>query len=203
MTMKITGLHHVAYAVENYKRVKRFWRQLGFTFLQNQAKTEEEAEAVFWIGQVQIQLHPTVSCPLAAVWRENHTRDDLYQICLEAENLDDVIDHLHRAGIRTPEPEETCQGRQFYLDKSYTGEYYLGFMELNQMLKNKQIPEQQMIIARMFGVTGLTLEQIAYNDMGMTNIHHIGISVADYERARYLWEEVLGMEALYQNFKER
>ena len=96
--MKITSLHHVAYAVENYKRVRKFWKQLGFTLLQ-QPGQEETAPSVFWIGQVQIQLHPTISCPMAAQWlvgsemcirdspmaaqwRENHTRDDLYQICL-------------------------------------------------------------------------------------------------------------------------
>ena len=200
--MKITSLHHVAYAVENYKRVRKFWKQLGFTLLQ-QPGQEETAPAVFWIGQVQIQLHPTTSCPMAAQWRENHTRDDLYQICLGVDNLEAVIEELNAAGIETPEIEETMQGKQFYIDKKYTGEYYLGFIELNAQLKDKPVGEQQTAVAEFLGMTGVTTEQIAHNDMGMTNIHHIGITVADYERARHLWEDVLGMEAIYQHFKER
>lgn len=201
--MKITSLHHVAYAVEHYKRVRKFWGQLGFTLLQDQNMPEEKAASVFWIGQVQIQLHPTAACPVAAEWRENHLRDDLYQICLGVESIDDVIAELTAAGFETPEPETTAQGRQFYLDKKYTGEYYLGFIELSDVLKNRTTEEQQLAVAAQMGVTGLTAKQIAHNDLGITNIHHIGITVADYERARHLWEDVLGLEALYQNFKER
>lgn len=111
---------------------------------------------------------------------------------------------LKEAGIElTQEPEETFQGRQIYIDRKYTGEYDLGFIELKDSLKNKTAACRQETIAKILTEKHLTAEEIAHNDLGITNIHHIGISIADYERARHLWQDVLDFDALYQHFKER
>lgn len=202
--MKINGLHHVAYAIQDIAKVRTFWQKLGFTLLNDQKKTPEGTESILWIGQVQIQLHPTSAVPMAAVWRENKVRDDLYQICLEVDDLQDAITTLHKAGIEaTTEPEDTVQGRQFYIDPKYTGIYHLGFIELNDSLKHKDTANKQENIAKLLGYKNLDAKKLSSNNLGMTNIHHIGISVADYERARHLWQDILGFDAIYQHFKER
>lgn len=202
--MKINGLHHVAYAVNDYKTVYDFWKKLGFTLLHNQAEPEEETETVLWIGQVQIQLHPTKAVLGAARWRSRHTRDDLYQMCLEVESIEEAMKTLEAAGIELLQgPEDTIQGREIYIDRKYTGEYDLGFIELRDSLKGKSLSCRQKELSRLLGMVDMLPEKIAYNHLGMTNIHHIGISVADYGRARHLWQDVLGFDALYQHFKER
>lgn len=195
--MKINNLHYVACAVNDFNCVQDFWKKLGFTLLGN------EKNSFFWIGGVQIQLHSTMPGSLTASWRARHKRDDLYQICLEVENLDEAMNELKAKGVKFSDAEESEQGKIFFIDPKYTGEYYLGLIELNEKLKHKTISEQQEILARESGGENLTSEKISYNDLGITNIHHMGISVADYERAKNLWQNVLGFDALYQHFKER
>ena len=203
--MKINQLHHVAYAVNDYAQVQDFWKRLGFCLLQEQPESGTgEEKSIFWIGGVQIQLHPTEKTERAAAWRKRHTRDDLYEMCLEVENLEDAKAELEQAGIELDGGvEQTAQGRQFWISRKHTGEYDLCFLELKEELKHKETQEQQRILAKACGMEHLTAEEISTNGVGMTNIHHIGIIVSDYERARHLWKDVLHMDALYQHFKER
>ncbi|MBU5480323.1 VOC family protein [Blautia sp. MSJ-19] len=196
--MKINNLHYVAYAVNEYDKVREFWKKLGFSILGNNRET------IFWIGKAQIQLHSTANTALAAEWRKRHTRDDLYELCLEVENLEDTIRELQESGIKIEgEIQESVQGRSVRINSQHTGEYYLRFIELKDSLKHHSVQEQQNTLAGEFGQKEITAEMLSVNKVGMTNIHHIGISIRDYERARHLWQDVLGFEALYQHFKER
>ena len=203
MSINIHGLHSVSYAVSDMAASEKLWKDLGFSLLHVVSENGAHSTSIFWIGKVQLHLDRTAATSRAAEWRASHKRDDMYEICLEVENLDDAISECRAKGIGfLSKGEPDLQGTKAVIDPQFTGDYFISLIELAPSLKGKTVNEQQDMLTSAIGSPLLSAE-IGMNGIGFTNIHHIGINVEDYPRARRIWEDVLGIDALYQHFRER
>lgn len=132
--IKIRKIHHIGIAVKNLEKSMEFWCDiLGLPLMGLETVTSHNVQVSFLsTGESNIELVMSTNENSNLKKQVNEKGGGLDHLCLEVENISEVLEELSKHGIKliNPEPVELPGRKIAFVEPSFTDGVLLEFYEL-------------------------------------------------------------------------